>query len=231
MKNFSTYIGNILRDIEDPNTKKDMEEEMMSHLDSLKQEYLAKGYPEQDAVKLAMHDFGETHTLRTELKKSLSPCSKIITVSSWILFAIYSLTLLFNLVNYRLLLMRPFSLEIFMRSSNFVPFKTIIQYFINPDNLSFDIRVTNTVGILIAFIPFGFLLPILFKKIKTVKTIVGLTLLTSLSIEIFQVTLGGGSFDVDDILLETVGSTVGYIAITLLLKGFHKIKSKWFVAN
>lgn len=64
----------------------------------------------------------------------------------------------------------------------------------------------NLLGNLLPFIPFGFLLPIAYPRIKAF--LVGM--FAVLFIEIFQYMTRLGSFDIDDIILNMVGVLSGY---------------------
>lgn len=69
----------------------------------------------------------------------------------------------------------------------------------------------NIAGNLLAFMPFGFLLPILREK-KTNLLLAGLfSLELSLFVEALQLIFKLGCFDVDDLLLNTIGGLFGYL--------------------
>ena len=61
--------------------------------------------------------------------------------------------------------------------------------------------------------PFGILFPLVFQKIKKWTVAAGLVL--SLLIESLQLLTHRGIFDVDDLLLNTIGGFVGYIIFAL----------------
>ena len=70
------------------------------------------------------------------------------------------------------------------------------------------------VGNVIIFIPFGFFLPMASKYRSCFATLFwsfGL----SLCVEIFQLLTKVGSFDVDDILLNTIGGVAGHIIFVI----------------
>ena len=79
----------------------------------------------------------------------------------------------------------------------------------------------NVIGNIVAFVPFGFFLP-MFRKKKSFWTIIWVTIfgfLFSLAVELIQLLLKVGSFDVDDMLLNTIGAFVGvciYMIIYLI---------------
>ena len=96
----------------------------------------------------------------------------------------------------------------FRYSVNLVPFKTISLYVNNPPN--FHTAITNLAGNMIAFIPLGFLLPTVSKKIRNYKSILLISAATSTAIELIQLLLRVGSTDIDDVILNAVGGLMGY---------------------
>ena len=69
----------------------------------------------------------------------------------------------------------------------------------------------NLLGNIILFIPFGFLLPITYKKFSSTISVFFIGLTSILLIEIFQFFTKLGSFDVDDIILNMIGIVCGYL--------------------
>jgi glycopeptide antibiotics resistance protein len=65
-------------------------------------------------------------------------------------------------------------------------------------------------GNIIWFIPFGFLLPLICKRKFTLTQILLLGFALSLSIEILQYVFGTGVSEIDDLILNTLGTVVGY---------------------
>ncbi|MBQ8591607.1 MAG: VanZ family protein [Lachnospiraceae bacterium] len=93
-------------------------------------------------------------------------------------------------------------------TANFTPFKTIKMYIRYYNRLnSFE----NLFGNILVFIPFGFLLPYAFHKLKNVLYTFGITLLFVSGIEVFQLFSAFGAFDVDDFILNCFGSILGYM--------------------
>ena len=105
--------------------------------------------------------------------------------------------------------------EYHWRSSNIVPFKTIIFYLFLAD-INLNIRIENLVGNILGFVPFGFILPILSKKFLSIKAIIIATFSLSFTYEILQLLFEFGSFDVDDLILNTLGGVIGYLPIKLI---------------
>ena len=68
----------------------------------------------------------------------------------------------------------------------------------------------NLLGNLLPFIPFGFLLPIAYSRIKAFFKVFLVGMFAVLFIEIFQYMTRLGSFDIDDIILNMIGVLSGY---------------------
>ena len=71
--------------------------------------------------------------------------------------------------------------------------------------------IWNVIGNIGVFIPFGLFVPTLFSNCKNICLTVLLTLQMSLAVELIQLVTQVGSFDVDDILLNTMGGLCGYL--------------------
>lgn len=101
------------------------------------------------------------------------------------------------------------------RDNNFVPFKTIYFYMYLAD-INLIIRIENLVGNIIGFAPFGFILPLLSKGFQKLSTVTITTFILSLTFETIQLVFEFGSFDVDDLILNTLGGILGYIPFKIL---------------
>jgi len=101
-------------------------------------------------------------------------------------------------------------------SSNFIPFKTIIFYLFLTD-INLTIRISNLVGNIIGFMPFGMMFPLLFNRYLNLKSISIATFCLSLTYEVLQLLFNFGSFDVDDLILNTFGGMIGFLVISLIL--------------
>ena len=113
-----------------------------------------------------------------------------------------------------------------VESYNLVPFKTIKMYITFADYFQFKIWFTNLFGNILAFMPFGFLLPIVFKKLRNFWIVTIMSFLFSLFVETMQRTFYVGGFDVDDILLNTIGGFFGYLIFKLIYMIFNKTASE-----
>ena len=106
------------------------------------------------------------------------------------------------------------SLGWFSGSFNFVP--SLYKYLIKGE-LSIGTWVRDMlIGNMLMFIPMGIMLPLVFKNINK-KNIFVIAILITLSIEILQ-PIVGRSFDIDDIIMNFIGSIIGYLAVTIFIK-------------
>lgn len=101
---------------------------------------------------------------------------------------------------------------------NLVLFKEIRRFIDNRHSLGFWAVVYNIAGNVVGFMPFGFYLPMLFKRIQGAFPVFLFSLLLSLVVETTQIVCKVGSFDVDDLLLNTLGGLAGYLVFWLVRK-------------
>lgn len=135
-------------------------------------------------------------------KKTINKIERIFLISVFSIYSFYMGNLLF---------IRP--REVYKNlSPNFIPFQTIERYIMNYEYFNFNNWFANVFGNIIAFIPLGVLFPLIFKK-KNNKDILLYFFLIILSIEVIQITFGVGRFDVDDIILNYLGSLMGFSLI------------------
>lgn len=143
---------------------------------------------------------------------------------SWVLFVVYMIVMAYFL----------FFSEYLNRSAigteyryNLTLFQEIRRSFwcLNAGNYYYFIL--NFVFNIVAFVPFGFFLPFLSKERKSRKLLYVMfsALLFTLSIEVLQLLLKVGTFDIDDIFLNTVGGFIGFILFKIA-KGIHTLIRK-----
>lgn len=94
---------------------------------------------------------------------------------------------------------------------NLVPFVEIRRFWKYRKQLGIFALATNIFGNVLGFIPFGFILPVICRRMQNGFLIVlsGLTL--SLCVEVIQLISMVGCFDVDDLILNTLGAAIGYL--------------------
>jgi glycopeptide antibiotics resistance protein len=146
-----------------------------------------------------------------------------IHVLCWCLFVLYLLALAYFLffaestgrtVDDRTY---QYNLRLFREIHRFVTYRKQLGY----------MAVTlNLAGNVLAFVPFGLFLPLLVRSTRAfTKTLVwGFSF--SLLVEIIQLFGKVGSFDVDDILLNTAGAVCGYVLFLVLYVWHRRNKGK-----
>ena len=108
---------------------------------------------------------------------------------------------------------------------NLVPFREIGRYIRHFRALGIY-SVINLAGNVAVFVPFGMWLPILASLARKGYHLVFYTFLFSLMIESVQLLFRVGSFDVDDIFLNTLGGLIGFILYRFLNRSEEKKSEK-----
>ncbi len=108
------------------------------------------------------------------------------------------------------------------RSFNIIPFQSIWEFTKLMFSGYFSRGFNNTVGNSFVFAPFGYFVPLLYKNCRKLKTVALAGFFVSLFFEICQYVLYLGSADIDDIILNVLGVTLGF----LFFKGMIAITDK-----
>lgn len=154
-----------------------------------------------------------------------------IKIVGWMLFSIYSFLAFYKLVIDRLVNvvvvlwegdysvgdLGLFDYSSWRLTTNFMPFETIFRYINYSQYFNWDTIIINLLGNLLIFTPMGFLLPLLSKKFRKAGVILCLGFFASLSVETIQFIFTVGSADIDDLILNTIGAWLGYLAYKCLL--------------
>lgn len=119
-----------------------------------------------------------------------------------------------------------------------IPFYFIYDWFLvrNMGDLFFWNAVRLSLYNLIMLLPLGVYLAILYN-IKRLKKVILIIFMTSLTIEIYQFILGyygfvfARSFNIDDLLLNTLGGALGYIVFGWLNAAWMTHKNKDGIIN
>lgn len=99
---------------------------------------------------------------------------------------------------------------------NLKPFLEIRRGLEHIDKVGYRYVIVNIAGNIAAFMPFGFLLPLITeRRVQTGHAFVN-TFLLSLSAETIQLLSRTGAFDVDDLILNTAGGVLGFWCFVLL---------------
>ena len=100
---------------------------------------------------------------------------------------------------------------------NLIPFRSMS---VQIERITQWWALKNLLGNIIPFIPFGFILPITYKKFSSMIKVLSIGFASILLIEIFQFFTKLGSFDVDDIILNIVGIVCGYLMFLIMNRIF-----------
>lgn len=120
-------------------------------------------------------------------------------------FILYSELLSFSFIMYVLCMFYVVTFQdVGWSTSNYIPFKEMFRY-------SFGSRlfIKNVLGNIVLFIPYGFFVSY-FLNLKKKRSALLLILLVSISIEVTQLIIGR-VFDIDDILLNSLGGIIGFL--------------------
>jgi glycopeptide antibiotics resistance protein len=105
---------------------------------------------------------------------------------------------------------------------NLIPFESINSV-LTHTNFMYSLR--NIAGNILLFIPFGLSIPLRFK-VNKFWTVTFLGFLTSCFVEVIQLFTSIRSFDVDDLILNTLGASIGFVLYQLFDKIRTSLKPK-----
>lgn len=109
---------------------------------------------------------------------------------------------------------------------NLTPFQEIRRFITYRDAVPLPIFVLNLLGNLLIFAPLGFLLPLIRMKKTGPFRVLFYAALLSLGIELLQLVTKVGVFDVDDLILNTGGSLIGYV-VYWITRPFMRLQFKY----
>ena len=134
---------------------------------------------------------------------------KRIRLVSWVLFVMYILLLVYFLFLSEEYGRKDFALREYRY--NLTPFQEIKRFWVYREKVGYFAAFLNLAGNGIGFLPFGFFLPIISYRFRNVflTGILGFSL--SLLVECVQLVGKVGCFDVDDLILNTLGAVMGYV--------------------
>ena len=97
---------------------------------------------------------------------------------------------------------------------NLILFKEIKRFWNYRNQLGIFATATNLLGNVLIFLPFGFFMAMASKYRSFLSTLV-YSFALSLTVEISQLFMKVGCFDVDDLLLNTIGGMLGFITFAV----------------
>lgn len=155
---------------------------------------------------------------------------KALKIFVWSAFVFYCLALLYIFILTRINThIRPYeSIGDFLLRVNLIPFRTVYEYIekIISNRINVDTAIINLVGNIIVFLPMGAFLPCLFHKMRSFKKTLLTVFFIVLGIELIEVILAMGAFDIDDFIFNLGGAMIGYAVISIPV--FQKIRNNIF---
>jgi glycopeptide antibiotics resistance protein len=106
------------------------------------------------------------------------------------------------------------------RVISLVPFVESIRML---QNVNLSTSLYNLVGNLVMLVPLGFLLAYIYPRARSVRSITLYSFGLSLSIESLQYLSATRIFDIDDIILNTLGGVIGYLFFYLAGRKLHPV--------
>ena len=143
---------------------------------------------------------------------------KALKIIVWSAFVFYCLVLLYIFVLDRVSHIRPYeSIREFLLRVNLIPLKTVYEYIekIINNRINVDTAITNLIGNIIVFLPMGAFLPCLFQKMRSFKKTVLTVFFIVLGIELLEIILAMGTFDIDDFIFNLGGAMIGYAFVCI----------------
>ncbi len=94
---------------------------------------------------------------------------------------------------------------------NLIPLMEIRRFLKYQHQLRFRAVFLNLFGNVVGFLPFGFFLPVIAKRNRSLRKVTFLGFLTSTAVELTQLVTRSGVCDIDDVILNTLGAAAGYL--------------------
>lgn len=109
---------------------------------------------------------------------------------------------------------------------NLVFFHEIQRFWIYREQLGLLAVAANLLGNVVGFMPFGMILPLICRNARGFFfiTFSGFTL--SLCVEVTQLMTKLGSFDVDDLAMNTLGAAAGYLIFAVCHGIYHQKRGR-----
>ncbi len=141
---------------------------------------------------------------------------KLIKFFCLVCFLIYLIVLIYLLIFYE-----EYDRTMANRSYryNLIPFAEIRRFWVYRKQIGISQVISNLAGNVIGFLPFGMLLPAFSRRFRSAGLIAFLSFDVSLCVELIQLTFRVGIFDVDDIMMNTLGGLIGYGIFVMLYYG------------
>ena len=144
---------------------------------------------------------------------------KTVRICLWTVFAVYGIALIYILFLSRIGRYQYDSFFEYVKYSvNLIPFKTVwgyVQDYMEQGSWILTLAIRNVGGNFILFFPMGMFLPCLFPKTQKFRRTVLISFCTIFCVELIQVCLRCGIFDVDDLILNISGWFLGFAVLKI----------------
>ena len=87
----------------------------------------------------------------------------------------------------------------------------------NSSKFNFNAIFINLVANIVTFIPLGFFMTMFFKKFNKISTMAVFSVIIIFIIEVLQFIFNVGVFDIDDIILNSLGCIIGFGLFKLII--------------
>ena len=135
---------------------------------------------------------------------------KVIRPILWAVFGFYCLILIYILFLNRGSRSHYSYAQYFQAFTNFIPFKTIVEYIQRYSDGYWRLSTVNLLGNLALFVPMGMALPCVSKNLNRFWKVVLCVLGMVIMVEVTQGILRVGSIDIDDVIFNVSGAMIGY---------------------
>ena len=102
-----------------------------------------------------------------------------------------------------------YNLEFFKEIRRFIHYRNVV---------GMESFVVNILGNIFAFTPLGFFLPMISKNKRGIVNVTLLCFEVSMFIELVQLIYKIGAYDVDDLVMNTLGGLLGYLIYLIVYK-------------
>lgn len=144
---------------------------------------------------------------------------KIIRICLWTAFAVYGLALIYILFLSRLGRYPYGSFWEYVKYSiQLIPFKTVWGYvedYMAKGHWILGLAIRNIGGNFVLFFPMGIFLPCLFPKTQKFRNTALISFCTIFGVELIQLFLRCGIFDMDDLILNISGWLLGFAVLKI----------------
>lgn len=136
-------------------------------------------------------------TANTSGKKLDKKIKKLGHIIFWVYFFVLIYSTLFTYNHY-----------VYGQSANLIPFDSIKLMWHSGD---YWLILKNVFGNVALFLPLGFLMPLVLKRMRSFLKTAATGFLISFTIEVLQYEFAERIFDIDDIFLNGIGAVLGYM--------------------